>query len=88
MKVRHELMRRAGRSLVLVPSDGMRNAMAEEVSEKLGFPTFNATDIELSKAPFISSKAGVALVANRYDGIDFPGDECRLVFIEGLPKAT
>ncbi len=22
------------------------------------------------------------------DGIDFPGDDCRLLFIEGLPKAT
>lgn len=27
-------------------------------------------------------------MANRYDGIDFPGKECRLLFIEGLPKAT
>jgi hypothetical protein len=87
-KCRHELMRKAGRSLVLVPSDIMRNAMAEEVNTKLGFPTFSAADIALSKDPFISSGAGVALLANRYDGIDFPGDECRLVFIEGLPTAT
>ena len=27
-------------------------------------------------------------MANRYDGIDFPGDECRLLLIEGLPKAV
>jgi hypothetical protein len=87
-KLRLDLMQRAGRSLVLVPSDPMRDAIAKEVSEKLGFPAFSAADIEGSKTPFISSKTGVALVANRYDGIDFPGDECRLLFIEGLPKAT
>ena len=87
-KLRLDLMQKAGRSLVLVPSDPRRDAMAQEVTEKLGFPTFGAADIEASKTPFISSKTGVALVANRYDGIDFPGDECRLVFIEGLPKAT
>jgi hypothetical protein len=88
LKLRRDLMQRAGRSLVLVPSDAMRDAIAKDVAENLGFPTFGASDIEGSKTPFISSKTGVALVANRYDGIDFPGDECRLVFIEGLPKAT
>src|SRR3984893_1245525 len=87
-KLRLDLMQKAGRSLMLVPSDPMRDAIAKEVTEKLGFPTFSAADIEASKRPFISSKTGVALVATRYDGIDFSGDDCRLVFIEGLPKAT
>src|SRR5690606_19551850 len=30
----------------------------------------------------------VAIVANRYDGIDFPQNDCRLLFIEGLPRGT
>jgi hypothetical protein len=86
--LRIQLMRRAGRSLVLVPSDKLREEIAKEVEEKLEFETFNADDIEDSKKPFVTAKKAVALVANRYDGIDFPGDECRLLFIEGLPKAT
>src|SRR5208282_1604692 len=52
------------------------------------FPTFSAMDIEESKKPFVAKDKAVAVVANRYDGIDFPGKECRLLFIEGLPKAT
>jgi hypothetical protein len=36
----------------------------------------------------VSSKNAVAVFANRYDGIDFPGDECRLLFLDGLPKTT
>ncbi len=33
-----------------------------------------------SKGPFI--------FANRYDGIDLPGDSCRLLIISGLPRGT
>ena len=87
-ELRRKLMRLSSRSLVLVPSDHMRDQIAEDVEENLSFTIFRAEDIEESKKPFISSPTGVAAVANRYDGIDFPGDECRLLFIEGLPKAT
>jgi hypothetical protein len=85
--LRYSLMKRAGRSLVLVPSDNAREEAAEGVAANLGFMTFDASDIEESKEPFISKDEGVAIVANRYDGIDFPGKECLLLFIEGLPKA-
>lgn len=87
-ELRFKLMRRAGRSLVLVPNDQLRKSIAEGVADTLKFPTFNADDIEKSKKPFVSEKYAVAAVASRYDGIDFPGDECRLLFIEGLPRAV
>jgi hypothetical protein len=87
-ELRRKLMRRAGRSLVLVPTDKMRAEIAKDVEENLGFKTFSADDIEESKKPFVSNNKAVAIVASRYDGIDFPGDECRLLFIEGLPKAA
>lgn len=31
---------------------------------------------------------GPVVLANRYDGIDLPGDSCRLLVIEGLPAGT
>ena len=86
--LRHSLMRAAGRSLVLTPNDRTRASVAKDVEEELGFSTFGASEIEATKQPFISASQAVAVVANRYDGIDFPGDECRLIFVEGLPKAT
>lgn len=85
--LRTELMKRAGRSVVLVPSDRMADTIADNVTESLGYPVFRAGDIEESKAAFVTSSQAVAVVANRYDGVDFAGDECRLLFIEGLPKA-
>jgi Rad3-related DNA helicase len=86
--LRRRLMKEAGRSLVLVPSTEMRDAVKKDVEEELCFTTFSADDIEETKKPFVESPEAVAIVANRYDGIDFPGDDCRLLFIEGLPRAT
>jgi hypothetical protein len=88
VQLRDDLMKLAGRSVVLVPSDNEENRISSEVQSNLGFPTFSADDIEASKEPFINEDKAVAIVANRYDGIDFPGDQCRLLFIEGQPKAT
>ncbi len=88
LMLRRTLMKKAGRSLVLVPSDRVCHEIVTDVTDKLKFKTFNANAIEESKKPFLNEKKAVAVVANRYDGIDFPGDDCRLLFIDGLPRAT
>lgn len=82
------LLKKAERSLVLVPSDNLKNQIAEDIENSLSLKVFSAEDIEKSKQNFVDSTGSVAVVANRYDGIDFPGEECRLLFIEGLPKAV
>lgn len=86
--LRRGLMKEAGRSLVLVPSDPARAAIEKDVQDSLRFATFSADDIETTKKSFTTNPKAVAVVANRYDGIDFPGDDCRLLFIEGLPRAV
>ena len=87
-ELRHKLMVRAGRSLVLVPSERARATLVEDLKANPGYPLFSADDIEASKENFTRSPKAVAVVANRYDGIDFPGNDCRLLFVEGLPRAT
>lgn len=82
-----KLMECAGRSLVLVPSQSVQDNITDYIKSNLGYPVFSAENIEQSKTPFVSEKKAVAVVANRYDGIDFPGTECRLLFVDGLPKA-
>jgi hypothetical protein len=88
MQLCWDLIRVAKRALVLVPDDRTANAVREQVRTKLGFPTFDAQAIEQSKEPFVSEPKAVAVVANRYDGIDFLDDECRLIMVLGLPRAT
>ena len=86
--LRASLMARAGRSVVLVPSDTAATAATLEIALSTGFPVFGAEDIEQSKARFVTEPKAVAVIANRYDGVDFAGNDCRLLFIDGLPKAT
>lgn len=86
--LRCRLMEEAGRSVVLVPSDPVRQAFVNEVQAGLGYKIFSAPDLEKTKKEFIAEQKAVAIVANRYDGIDFPGNDCRLLFVDGLPRAT
>lgn len=83
-----ELFRLSERSLVLVPSDIQCAAIIEKIKKKTDLSVFVSDDIEESKDEFVRTKGAVAVVANRYDGIDFPKDECRLLVIEGLPKSV
>jgi hypothetical protein len=85
--LRKALMQRVQRSVVLVPNDRKRKE-AETEAESIGATVFDAGAIEDSKTVFLSVPRAVAAFANRYDGIDFPGDECRLLFLDGLPKTT
>ena len=48
----------------------------------------DADDVEESLDPFTSHPRAALLLANRYDGIDLPGDDCRLVVLTGLPANT
>lgn len=86
--LRHKMMELAGRSVVLVPNERQKNEITTEVKTNLRFDIFDAENIETSKKPFVQSPKAVAIIANRYDGIDFPGDDCRLLFIDGLPRTT
>lgn len=88
MTLCENLIQKAGRALVLAPDSRRARNFEDFVKRKLGYPVFDAQAIERSKADFIGTAKAVAIVANRYDGIDFPEDQCRLLIVEGLPRAT
>jgi hypothetical protein len=78
------------RSLVLVPDDESVNMLTKEFSSKrLDNPViYRASDLEKSKEEFIHTDKAIAILANRLDGIDLAGDECRLLIIKGLSRAS
>ncbi|ORV80839.1 hypothetical protein AWC11_27660 [Mycobacterium interjectum] len=51
-------------------------------------PTLTAKAIEEDLTPFTDAPLAALLLANRYDGIDLPGEACRLVILDGLPIAV
>lgn len=60
----------AGRALYLVPDDHSADRIRCAIAAAVGCPVFDAGQIESSKEPFIECDKAVAIVANRYDGID------------------
>jgi Rad3-related DNA helicase len=88
LKLRRSLMGAAGRSLVLTPSNEIAEEIGKDVESSLRYPIFSAVKLENSRADFTNASPAVAIVANRYDGIDFPDEDCRLLFVEGLPRAA
>ncbi|MEX0331435.1 MAG: DEAD/DEAH box helicase [Puniceicoccaceae bacterium] len=77
-----------GRALILTGDKKTADAYEEYFGENSGFPVFSAYDIEKSKDPFLSHSQAVAILANRYDGIDFPEEECRNIILLDIPTAT
>ena len=79
------------RALALTPSNRDADKVKEAIKE---FPAtqnhalFSAAQLEVSKKSFTQASSAIAVLANRYDGIDLIGDECRYLIIYGLPEST
>jgi hypothetical protein len=80
-----ESIKLAGRALYLVPDDRLAEKVRASVASAIACPIFDAGQIEASKAPFVQTDKAVAVIANRYDGIDLVDDDCRLLLADGLP---
>ncbi len=79
------------RTLVLTPS----NLDADKVKKAIqvnpatqGYRLFDAVQLEASKKSFTQAASAVAVLSNRYDGIDLIGEECRYLILYGLPEST
>ena len=76
------------KGLFITPSSQAAKERIERLEKLCEYEVYNSSEIEKSKEVFVRSEAAVAVIANRYDGIDFPHDECRLLVLEGLPKSA
>ncbi|MCR9216729.1 MAG: DEAD/DEAH box helicase family protein [bacterium] len=83
-----ECATRYNRVLYLAPNDYVCESVADHFRDELAVRTFSARQIEDSKTAFTESSNAAAVVSNRYDGIDFPGTDCRLVIFDGLPRGA
>lgn len=84
-----KLHQRANRSVIIVPNIHE----AEEVSELLnktvpGIRVYTANDLIQSKRDFCEQDNASVIMANRFDGVDFPDNESRMLFICNLPRVT
>jgi hypothetical protein len=76
------------RMLVLAGDNSTAGKIRNIFEENIDARIFTARDIEASKEEFVKSCPAVAILANRYDGIDFPEDECRQTVLVDIPTTT
>jgi hypothetical protein len=80
---------KAERTLALCPTGYGVQALVKILGQSSpALKILKASDVEKSMKPFSSSKAVILALANRYDGIDIPSKDCRLLVIYGLPTGT
>ncbi|NET65039.1 MAG: DEAD/DEAH box helicase family protein [Moorea sp. SIO1G6] len=82
-----DMTKETPRTLIIVPNKITADQLQTQISTTTGYQIFKTGELEKSKQHFISEEKAVAIVANRYDGIDLGGDECRLLIVKGLQKA-
>jgi len=75
----------AGRALILTPDNARVEKWNSVFKESI---IFTASDLEETLDPFIANPNAIAIFANRYDGLDFLDDACRLLILDGLPQAA
>ena len=78
------------RVVAIAPSFPSLNKLRPHLESAVG-PKANflqAKDIEESLAPFTGATNTVLGLANRYDGLDLPDDDCRLLILSESPRAT
>ena len=82
-----KIVRLVGKALVISPSRKSANDLSRELASVVG-PLFDSYNVDEALAQFAQATSGICGLANRYDGIDLPGEACRLVVLEGLPDST
>lgn len=79
----------AKHSVIIVPSDNDSKEVATILSNSIHcIDIFSANDLIESKEKYTESDNAVVIMANRFDGVDFPDEESRMLFIYNLPKVT
>ena len=74
----------AGKALVLAPDGETARSRAESLAQP-GWPILTVDQVNHSMAPFADAEHATLGLANRYDGLDLPDDDCRAVALEGRP---
>lgn len=83
------LIKGTKRSVILVSTEEEIEDFRSEFKKHVpDWKFFTALDIEKSKSEFIKSDKAVIVLANRFDGIDFAGDQSRLLFLMSIPYAS
>ncbi|WP_159944674.1 DEAD/DEAH box helicase [Nocardiopsis sp. FR6] len=76
------------KALVLSQASSEKTEQTARALAGEGVPVLNKEAVEHGLAAFTKAQMGVLGLANRYDGMDLPGSDCRIVVLDGKPDAA
>lgn len=79
------IVQAAGKALILAPRTQTAMGTARALAQP-GWQVLGLDDVSDSIAPFSELDHGMCGLAARYDGLDLPGDTCRLVGLKEVPN--
>ncbi|RIJ34274.1 DEAD/DEAH box helicase [Pontibacter oryzae] len=83
------LLQHTPRALFITKNHFESQGIKNELTPKLpGARFFDGKGLEENQVEFVNSNPGFAIISNRFEGINFPGDECRLLVLHNLSKTT
>lgn len=83
-----EVIKLFNRALFLVQDNNSVKKYKKFIEENSDINIFLSKDLEANLDVFAASENAIALLANRYDGIDMEGDICHLLILDQLPNGT
>lgn len=83
-----DLCQKANRTLFLTQDDAQLQQIKELVTSNSNLSFFDKTSIEQTKETFTKTDSCVLALANRLDGIDLCGDDCRFMVLLGAPEGV
>ena len=87
-KIMAELSMTQPRSLILTESDEQVRNISEKLIEQGVQNIYQKEQLKNSFSEFENVSNGVAVLANRFDGIDLDGDKCRMLMLYNLPTTV
>lgn len=87
-KVMLKVSQKSNRALILVNDIKTQKGIQRIFNENGVGKTYDGKDIEKSKDEFVKNDKSYAIIANRFDGIDFPNDECRTLILFDIPTVA
>lgn len=83
-----EMNKELPRSLLLVQDNRAVDGFVDIVKKDTDLNIYTIRDLNADFSNFTQDDNAIAILANRYDGIDLEGDKCNLLFISQLPNGT
>lgn len=80
------ILNESDRALVLVPSNAWKETAKVFLPED--WQVLEWKDVDNKLEPFRRATNSALILANRYDGIDLPGDDCDMILLAGLPRGA